>query len=72
MDIDPRDILKLAKTESSLWAEAHISLAQRVTQSREVDELILPSISGQWGSRMDHRKRRTIIQDKIGITRWKV
>ena len=33
LDIDPRDTLKLAKTESLLWTEAHISLTQGIDQT---------------------------------------
>ena len=46
LDIDPRDTLKLAETESSLWAEAHIVNEQRTVSHVEVRSL--PSIPGRW------------------------
>ena len=47
LDIDPRDMLKLAETESTLWAEAQVLNTQRATQ--QVEGQILPSIPGRWG-----------------------
>ena len=32
LDIDPRDTLKLAETESTLWAEAQVLNTHRATQ----------------------------------------
>ena len=46
IDIDPRDILKFAKTESLLWAEAHTSATGRIAQLLEIEEISLPSIPG--------------------------
>uniref|UniRef100_A0A0D3E7G7 Reverse transcriptase zinc-binding domain-containing protein n=1 Tax=Brassica oleracea var. oleracea TaxID=109376 RepID=A0A0D3E7G7_BRAOL len=36
LDIDPRDSLRLAETESALWAEAQINHAQRTEQARSL------------------------------------
>ena len=46
LDIDPSETLKLAKTESTLWAEAHIVNEQRTISHVEVKSL--PSIPGRW------------------------
>ena len=46
LDIDPRETLKLAETESTLWAEAHILNDQRTAQNVEVRTL--PAIPGRW------------------------
>ena len=46
--IDPRDTLKLTETESLLWAEAHVSLAQRVSQNIEVEATNLLIIPHRW------------------------
>lgn len=46
IDIDPRDTLQLAETESTLWNEAQPTLTQRVTQLRE--PATLPQIPGRW------------------------
>ena len=46
LDIDPRDTLKLAATESTLWAEAQILNEQRTTQT--VEDRTLPAIPGRW------------------------
>ena len=46
LDIDQRDTLKLAETESTLWAEAHIVNEQRTISHVEVT--YLPSIPGRW------------------------
>ena len=44
--MDPRDILKLAETESTLWAEADILNIQREIPPAEV--ATLPLIPGRW------------------------
>ena len=36
LDIDPRDTLNLAETESTLWAEAHVMNIQQVSHQAEV------------------------------------
>ena len=46
LDIDPRDTLKSAETESTLWAEAHTVNEQRTVSHIEVTSL--PSIPGRW------------------------
>ena len=46
MDIDPRDTLKLAETESTLWAKAQIVSEQRTVSHVEVTTLT--SIPGRW------------------------
>ena len=48
LDIDPRDTLKLAETESALWAEAQINHAQRTDQARSVVNETVPIIPGRW------------------------
>ena len=48
LNIDPRDIFKLAETESVLWAEAQINHAQRSDQARSVVNASVPTISGRW------------------------
>lgn len=48
IDIDPKDTLKLAETESLLWTDVHASIPQRVTQSRELEVTSLPSIPRRW------------------------
>ena len=47
LDIDPRDTLKLAETDSTLWAEAQIVNEQRIVPQVE----IMSSLSnpGRWG-----------------------
>ena len=44
--MDPRDTLKLAETESTLWGEAQLLNIQRVTPTTQV--AIVPSIPGRW------------------------
>ena len=34
IDVDPRDIFKLTKTESLLWVDTQTTIIQRITQSR--------------------------------------
>ena len=46
LDMDPMDTLKLAETESTLWAEAQIVNDQRTTTS--IIDAILPSIPRKW------------------------
>ena len=46
LDIDHRKILKLAETESTHWAEAHILNEHRIVLQVEVTTL--PSIPGRW------------------------
>ena len=46
LDIDPRDTLNLAETDTTLWAETHILNEQRNVQHIEVTTL--PSITGRW------------------------
>jgi len=46
LDMDPMDTLKLAETESILWAEAQIAIDQRMITS--IIDPILPSIPGRW------------------------
>ena len=46
LDVDPRDTLKLAELESTLWAEAHVTSNQRV--ANQVHEIIVPTIPGRW------------------------
>ena len=48
IDIDPRDTLKLAETESLLWTGAHVSLTQRIPQNIEVEATNLPIIPDRW------------------------
>ena len=47
LDMDPRDTLKLAETESLLWAEAHISLTRGIEQTRLPVPAIVPYIPGR-------------------------
>ena len=44
--MDPRDTLKLAETESTLWAEIHILNEQKTVPHLEVTTL--PSIPRRW------------------------
>ena len=37
MDVDPKDTLKMAETESLIWAEAQASVTQRAAQNRAVE-----------------------------------
>ena len=46
LDIDPRDMLKWAETESTLWADAHVLNENKMVSSVEVPNL--PSILGRW------------------------
>jgi len=46
LDIDPMDTLKLAETESKLWAEAQVSNEQRTEPRPMVTSL--PRIPGRW------------------------
>ena len=46
LDIDSLDTLKLAETESTLWAEAQILNEQRATPP--IVATIMPSIPGRW------------------------
>ena len=46
LDMDPRDTIKLAETESTLWAEAHIVKEQRAGPHAEGSAL--PLIQGRW------------------------
>ena len=46
LDIDPRDTLKLAETESTLWTEAQILNENKIVSSVEVTSI--PSIPGRW------------------------
>lgn len=48
IDVDPRDTLKLAETESWLWLEAQCVNADSITQVRETEEFRLPSLPGRW------------------------
>ena len=48
LDIDPRDTLKLAETESVLWAEAQIAHTQRTDHARSVVNATVPTIPGRW------------------------
>ena len=48
MDVDPRDTLKLTESKSLLWAEAHVSLTQRTSHSRSVEEETLLAIPRRW------------------------
>ena len=38
LDVDPRDTLKLAETESLLWVEAQVSGTHEAEQIRSADE----------------------------------
>ena len=46
LDVDPLDTLKLAETESKLWAEAQILNDQKMIP--QIEATILPSIPGRW------------------------
>lgn len=48
IDIDPRNTLKLAETESTLWAKAQDSIIHRGVQTRQLEVTTLPSIPGTW------------------------
>ena len=48
LDIDPRDTIKLAKAESLLSVEAHISLTRGIEQTRLPVEVIVSTIPGRW------------------------
>lgn len=48
IDVDPTYTLKLAETESHVWAKAQESITQRVTQSRSMEDVGLPNILGCW------------------------
>ena len=72
LDIDPRDTLRLAETETLLWAEAQISLTKGFDQTRVPVEAISPSILGRWCLRLDHGKIMKSFRDKGDIAHWKV
>ena len=46
LDIDPRDTLNLAETESTLWAEAQVMNIQQVLHQAEVTHR--PRRVGRW------------------------
>ena len=46
LDMDPSDTLKLAETESTLWAEAHVLNGNRIVSPAEVTNPTL--IPGRW------------------------
>ena len=46
LDIDPRDTLKLAETESTLWAEAQVLNDNRIVSP--VEATTISSIPGRW------------------------
>ena len=48
LDIDPRDTIRLAETESLLWDEAQISLTQGTIQTRLPGETIVLVITCRW------------------------
>ena len=48
LDIDPCDSLRLAETESVLWADAQITITQRTDQARTATDVTVPSIPGIW------------------------
>ena len=48
LDMDPRDTLELAETESLLWAEAQISLTQGIKQTQLPVQAIVLNISARW------------------------
>ena len=48
LDMDPRDTLKLAETESLLWVEAQILLTKGIEQTRLPVQAIVPDIAGRW------------------------
>ncbi|XP_018462435.1 uncharacterized protein LOC108833522 [Raphanus sativus] len=48
LDVDPRDTLQLAETESRLWLDAQISSDQRSDQVRPDINSPLPVIPGRW------------------------
>ena len=74
LDIDPRDTLRMAETESLLWAEAHISLTRGFDHTRVPVKQILPSIHGRWcftdGSWKNQEMKS--FRDKGAIAHWKV
>lgn len=47
INTDPKHTLKLAVTESTIWAGTLATLTQRVAQSNELEVFELPSISGR-------------------------
>ena len=46
LDIDPRDTLKLAETESTLWVEAHVLKENK--RVLPVEPTTFPLIPGRW------------------------
>ena len=46
--MDPRDTLKLAETESLLWAEAQNSQTHSTDRTQVPVPLAIPSIPGRW------------------------
>ena len=46
IDIDPRETLKIAELESTLWAETHILRNQRVAQDVQIS--LIQTNSGRW------------------------
>ena len=62
---------QIAETESMIWAEAHISITQRIDQNRLPVEVIVLYIPVDGVLRIDHRKLRKPIRDKGGIAHWK-
>ena len=71
IDTNPRDTLQLAETISTLWIDAHTSLTQRVTQTREVESETLHHIPGPWFLQMSRGMIRTITREKVGIVHRK-
>ena len=64
------DTLKLAKTESTLWAEAQVVNDQRMPLP--IIDTVLPSIPGNGVLQMVRGKRVLFFQDKVGSVLWKV
>ena len=48
IDVDPRDTLKLAGTESLLWEEAQASVKDGAPNVQQMEATNLPFISGRW------------------------
>ena len=66
LDIDPLDTIKLAETESTLWAETQILNEQRTVP--QIADTTLPLIPGRWCLWMAHGKRVILFQDKVGTS----
>ena len=65
LDMDPRDTLKLAETESTFWAAAQVLNENMIVSSIEVTTI--PFITGRWCFTDGSWKENDIFLDKAGV-----